>query len=164
MEEKVFREIYDKAINFRGRIINAITLLERHIDVIISDYFCGTNPKSDELMNVVFATNKITFDSKREVLKYVLTKGVYINILNDNPSLFSDLIKIGDFRNILAHHPICTTEEADKEYLDNNKIGFTKFKNSADDHFYSEDEIKKYEELILDYMNYFRGFMGAKTL
>lgn len=56
----------------RGMIINSMTILEKYIDVFLSNHFCTQKAKRTEIMNCLFATKYITFESKRIIMDYIL--------------------------------------------------------------------------------------------
>ncbi len=54
-----------------GEIISRTVNLERIIDTMIASYFCHDDTKRDELLKLVLCTERITFESKRQVLKWI---------------------------------------------------------------------------------------------
>ncbi len=102
MDKETYQQIWKEASMARGAIINQTALLEKHLDEIIARYFCGMTNKRNELINCVLATDKITLDSKRKILRYVINKN-YPQFNNDNKKWFNDFQKILENRNTLAH-------------------------------------------------------------
>ena len=47
-------------------------MLERIIDDIIANYFCGQTKKKMELLELIISTNRMIFENKIQVLKFIL--------------------------------------------------------------------------------------------
>jgi len=92
-----------QAAHTRGVLINQIILLERLIDSYISKYFCKTQDKATELMDMILATRRMTFDGKTEVFRAILDK-LYPEKKKENSTIAKDLKFIIEERNMLAHY------------------------------------------------------------
>ena len=55
-----------------------------------------------------------------------------LEFVKENPNIFSDIKKLIDERNIVAHYLLDTSEAGKSEYINNGKIGFVKFRNSTE--------------------------------
>lgn len=86
----------------RGVLINQVILLERLIDRYISEYFCNVPDRATELMDMILATKRITFDSKAQVFRAILDK-IYPDKKKENAGIAKDLQFIAEERNMLAH-------------------------------------------------------------
>ncbi|QGW28411.1 hypothetical protein [Phnomibacter ginsenosidimutans] len=92
-----------QASHTRGVLINQIILLERLIDSYISKYFCNTQDKATELMDMILATRRMTFDGKADVFRTILDK-LYPEKKKENSTIAKDLKFIIEERNMLAHY------------------------------------------------------------
>ncbi len=109
-----------------GEIISRTVNLERIIDTMIASYFCHDDTKRDELLKLVLCTERITFESKRQVLKWIFE--TYDNsIIKAYPTLFKDLQNIGEYRNVLAHNHLDTTQFITDNIARKTKVN--KYKN-----------------------------------
>jgi hypothetical protein len=162
MDKITYEKIVYEAYRYRGTVINETTLLEKHIEQIIADYFCGKQTSMSDELIAVLLSEKITFDSKRHTLKYVIDRA-YPEFKIKHPSWFSDLEKIMQQRNIFAHYPLSTNIEAEREFL-NGKIGFAKFKGDVSILYYSKHDIHNLTTMIIKYVSAFRKLIGLEEL
>jgi len=104
-------------------------ILERAIDHYLSWYFASNDPlKYEELILLIFANERISFESKRQIFTFLLKKH-HDPFLIKNPNLIKDLIYIIEQRNILAHYDY-DSDELTKDGL--TQINFVKYKNTLD--------------------------------
>jgi hypothetical protein len=139
-----------KSTELRGRIIEQAITLERYMDYYIASHFCKDNNLRREFMSLIVSTDRITFESKRQVLK-VLIETYNKDFSAANPKIFSDLIKIMENRNQLAHYMINPSEESQKKFTNNGTITFKKFKNDLQDVEYSKQHVEELSNLISHY-------------
>lgn len=127
--DKVVNELFDYATTTRGMIINQTIMLERAIDEYLCLHFCKTQEQRTELMDLVFGTERMTFDLKKQIFK-IISSRYHPNFSKENPIIHSDIKIIVETRNIFAHYLLDTTENGIKEFDQQDKIiGFIKFKN-----------------------------------
>jgi len=78
------------AFHRRGVILNEVVMLERIIDEILANYFCGTTPKKQELMELIICTNRMIFENKIQVLQVLLERHKP-DFLKANPTIIKDI-------------------------------------------------------------------------
>ncbi len=151
MTDEQFRFEYEHYTNLafhrRGVIINEVVMLERIVDEILSNYFCGTTPKKQELMELIICTNRMIFENKIQVLKVLLEKHKP-DFLKANPTIINDIInKIIVERNIFAHYWLVTSKEL-SDFISKNQTVFIKFKNTTEYIYYDDDKFETICRLI----------------
>lgn len=97
-----YEKYFELASLRRGEIINRSIGLEREIDKQIANYFCGSEEQRDEMLIVLLSTNKLTFESKLQTLKFIIEKNGE-GFKKQNPKYLQDLEAIMQHRNKLAH-------------------------------------------------------------
>jgi hypothetical protein len=116
MDEKYLKSVtaaeklHKKARYIRGRFLNFVAVIEHDIDVILTRYFCT----EDEYKRALFfskVTEKISLNKKKEILIDIV-KNDYPQYWDENKQFLTDLQKIQEFRNKLAHSIIDISEEA----------------------------------------------------
>jgi len=115
----------------RAEFLESFVGLEKMIDFYLAFHFCpdptdGT--LAHELMDAIICTDRITFESKRQVFQFLVKKhnpGFY----EKHKTIFSDLTEFMQTRNILAHYSIYTGTDAVESFTQNGNITFIKFKN-----------------------------------
>lgn len=122
-------------VELRGRIIEKCTVLEFYMDLYISQYFANDERKQDEMHNVILAC-RMTWDSKRQVLDYILSNHRK-SVIHNNPALLKDIQKIIEHRNIFAHYPIA--QQGDGK--GNSTRVFLKMKNTWETIPFTEAEV-----------------------
>lgn len=145
MTDEKFRFEYERYTNLafhrRGVILNEVVMLERIVDEILANYFCGTTPKKQEMMELIICTNRMIFENKIQVLKVLLEKHKP-DFLKDNPTIIKDITdKIIPERNIFAHYWLVTTREL-SDFISKNQIVFIKFKNTTEYVYYDDKKFK----------------------
>lgn len=137
--ELEYQNYTELAFHRRGVIINQTIMLERIIDDIIANYFCGQTKKKIELLELIISTNRMIFENKIQVLKFIL-KNNNIAFLTENEKAFSEILNlIIPERNIFAHYWLETSKKL-STYIKEQKTVFIKFKDTTD--FVEYDEIK----------------------
>lgn len=100
---------------FRGLVISNMSLIERFVDNILAEFFAGNNGRYDDILGLVFCTDRITFYNKLCILREILKnnhnkiyKDKYHKILNQ---MIDELLP---FRNKFAHCPITSVTGNDE--------------------------------------------------
>jgi hypothetical protein len=97
MDKELMRADYlaytNLAIYRRGTIINETILLERLIDDYIASYFCGEDVKKIELVDLVISTNRMIFENKVQVFKY-LVEHHDKELIKKNPDMINDILNV----------------------------------------------------------------------
>jgi hypothetical protein len=148
------------AFQRRGVIINEVVLLERVIDEILAYYFCGSNPKKQELMELIICTNRMIFENKIQVLKVLLEKHKP-DFLKNNPTIINDITqKIIVERNIFAHYWLVTSAEL-STFVKAKQTVFIKFKNTTEYIYYDNNSFAAICEVIAKAIKIFIAFQQA---
>ena len=133
-----------------GEIISATVGLERIMDSFIGEHFCSDKSKKTELVNLLLSTERITYESKRQVLKWIVETH-YPNLKELHPTIFNDMQEIGELRNTLAHGYLNIhnfVEHTHKEIL-----SVKKYKNEGLYINLERKALKEYWEMIINYSN-----------
>jgi hypothetical protein len=128
--------IVSDAMSIRGFYITDTILIERVIDGYLAQYFCKTQYRQKEILELILSTESMPFERKRQILKVILNKH-HPNIEKEYPNLFPYLVKIIEQRNIFAHYLLDTSKAALKRYP--KEIGFVKFKNETSTIWYNNE-------------------------
>ena|SRR5258708_27825322 len=145
MDDK-FEERFKDMIVLRGGIINEVIFLERVIDDFLSNYFCPDHEKRDEMMELILTNERYALGSKIDVLVRILEKH-YNEFYKANPTIKGDLVFILEKRNVLAHILLDTTFNG----IENETIGFIKYKNRKEIIYFKEDDKIGLNEKIQKY-------------
>ena len=101
-----------------------------------------------DLVEMVFATKRITFDYKREILNGILNKYYPpLTTIKDEKTLCNKIKSIAEKRNIFAHYPLSVDEASVKLFKENATLFFLKYNNSVTKEKFTKSDI---ENLILD--------------
>ncbi len=158
------RTVYTyQAANTRGVLINHIILLERLVDSYIAEYFCGVGGKSVELMDMILATRRITFDGKMQVFKMILDKQ-FPRELNKHSEYAKSLQLVSNRRNQLAHFLLDHSPEAIERFVKTSAFTLLKIDNVREPKIYDFAKIKetgdlanKYIDIVTEYLKTQRG-------
>ena len=136
------------ASSARGQVINVIASLETHMDIFLSQHFCSTTEKQDEMLELIFC--RMGFRDKLQVFKFIID-----NFQKDWGKKYSnfnaDLGKLYDERNILAHYPLDTSPEGIDYIHKSGKVLLIKFKNKTNREEFDEVRINKNLKQALNY-------------
>ena len=142
----------------RGEIIARTVNLERIIDTFIASYFCHEDKKRDELLLLILSTERITYENKRHVLKWICETYAK-DLIKQYPTLFKDLQKIGEFRNILAHNHLDT--DGFVQYETKQTTVINKYKSKKEVFEITEPIFKGWVELITKYHHILQNWDGT---
>lgn len=137
----------------RGTLINEIVVLERMVDSYLCTYFCDKEQKRADLLNVVMATERITFESKRQILKVIMEKHDPKTV-SDNPDIFKDIQYIGEQRNMLAHYLLYFTPDTEK-LLKEQTFTLARFRNGVTYETFDKERGTRLITLINKYVKVF---------
>ncbi len=151
-----------QASQIRGVLINHIILLERLMDSYISKYFCQTEEKATELMDLIISTKRITFESKAQVFKTILDK-VLPERKNDNQKLAKDFQFIAGERNMLAHYFLDITQPSvDRYKTDGSTITSLKIEKTRTSEIFDFERVKKLGDIVDSYNTYIIEILNKK--
>ncbi len=145
----------------RGEIIARVVYLERIMDAIIANYFCDNDNKIDEIRMLILSTERITYENKRQVLKWIYEKH-QSDIFKSHPKIFKDMQEIGEFRNVLAHNHL-DIDVFLKNELDGKTI-IHKYKNKKYVVEITEPVFKEWVAKILKYTHALMHWEGKTYL
>jgi len=118
-EEKLrisFVKMHHLLAQHRGTFLSLMSLIEANIDSVLSDYFCSyDSEKMNEIKYILFATNKISLSSKRQILMSIIKKN-YDEFQKKYSSLESELIALFKRRNIFAHERFVFSDDRIKGF------------------------------------------------
>lgn len=135
----------------RGVLINHIILLERLMDKYISEYFCNTSDKALELMDMILATKRITFDSKAQVFRTILDK-LYPEKKKENATIATDFQFIAEQRNMLAHFFLDTSPDILSNFSElNGAFTLLKIEKTRSWEVFDFKRIKKIGDMVALY-------------
>jgi hypothetical protein len=160
-EEKGFTDITQNCFKVRGFIINQTISLERIMDRYISKYFSNDETKIEELIELVFSTKRIAFESKRQIFKYIVDNHNK-DFLKKYPDVCSDLKKIEEHRNVFAHYYLDNSDEGE-EMFKNGKMGFVEFLNKTETIYYTRQGLNKIYDMLNKYLTAFAEEMNEEV-
>lgn len=152
-----------QAANTRGVLINHIILLERLVDSYIAEYFCGVGDKSIQLMDMILATRRTTFDGKMQVFKMILDKQ-FPKELNKHSEYAKSLQLVSNRRNQLAHFFLDHSPESIERFIKTGAFTLLKIDNVREPKIYDFEKIKetgdlanRFINIVTEYLNTQRG-------
>jgi hypothetical protein len=139
------------SFDIRGMIINSMTILERTMDVFLSNHFCSEIEKRVEIMNCLFATKYITFESKRQILNYILITH-YKKSESRLKDINADLDRFNQHRITAAHFVVDYSNEAIQHYNKTKEVTFLKFEKSFEKEFFNIEKAYEISKKMDDYI------------
>ena len=143
------KDFHDNSALMRGHVLSKVIVLETMMGAFLSKHFCKTKKLQTQILETIFATTKITFDSKRDAINAIMIKD-YKKFLEENKHFNSDLQEISKQRNIFAHYPLNTLEKGKELFKKNKIVTFIKFKNSTDFEAYDIDSVNRFLKKVSD--------------
>jgi hypothetical protein len=158
--EKIYKPYAWQVLQVRGLIIQEIVTMERLVDAYISGYFCPTNEKRGEMLDLILSTNKITYEAKAHVVREILNRE-FPGKKNEHTALYKDLIYIAEERNKVAHYMIDASQDCiDKFIEDKETVSLLKFEKTRSRETFTKERIEKVvkkvhvlTEKFIDYNN-----------
>jgi hypothetical protein len=120
-----------------------VAVIERDIAVILTEYFCTSDPEKQELFfRHVVTSPSFTLRAKKEVLIRIVKKD-YPRYWDDHSEVLKDLDEIMAFRNKLAHSVVDVSASALARPLEKG-VGFVDWKDGEPitDEQFQEWEVK----------------------
>lgn len=110
--------------SLRGTILDGCIIYERIIDDFICQYFGANEYKRNQLKEFIFSTEKITFDSKRQIF-LGLVSVIFPDFKKEHPKFDKKLQELVSLRNLLAHSELVRdVNERENE----NDISYIKYR------------------------------------
>ncbi|MEE1946710.1 hypothetical protein VRU48_16415 [Pedobacter sp. KR3-3] len=137
----LLKEHIKKANYTRGLVINTIVQVEYMLDRLLAEYFTSDNNRYEDMLLLVFSTERITLDSKRRILEVILKKW-----FKDQHTKYSKNLRYMEnqmipIRNRFAHSP---TEYMIKN--DGTIIDLIKVKDKQETISFNENQITELKE------------------
>ncbi len=110
------------------------------IDFRIAFYFSDNEAKAYELMDVVIATNRITFENKVQIFKIIIERHKP-EFIQSNPKIFNLIFDLIKERNVFAHYNMFSGDSALEKYQQ-GVFCFVKFKNDREIIEYTREKIE----------------------
>jgi len=148
--EHELSEYLSYADRMRGAIISHTILLERNMDLFICRYFCPTEIKVFELMELL-VSERVEFMKKTQTFVQILRKECNKNGEDFNktyPRISKDLQEICETRNDFAHKLLITPIKSD---IGKHVVILKKFKDDTEILSYTEQQIDDYLAKIEKY-------------
>ena len=147
----------------RGHVIQIAIELEMKINLFLSRHFGRNSKIKDDLFYHLFITNKISFDSKIELLDITI-KQYYTGFKKRNPDYCNDLKNIIKARNNFAHAHLDITQKG----KDNIKIGtlsLTKYSKAVLTHNedYTQAKVEELTNLMYKYIEEMNRLISEKN-
>lgn len=143
-----YKEVSLNGFRIRGYFINEVIVVERLMDRFIAKHFTPDTAKQIELIELFISTKRISFEGKRQAFKFIVDHH-YATLFENKDLIYTNLKKIEDFRNILAHNILDTRPES-AEDIKNGTIGFLKFENDTTLITYTQTDIDNFVKMIAD--------------
>jgi hypothetical protein len=150
-QENIINKLQEVGYFYRGQLINDLIYLERLIDEAVSRHFCTDLERKKELMELMLSNERIGFYNKVQIFEYIF-KTHKPEFVKANPNIFSDLKKLIDERNIVAHYLLDTSETGKEEYINKGNIGFVKFRNSTETLWRTQEMYLNFHQLTSNYI------------
>lgn len=143
------QSLYERSIKIRGQIINDTIVLERTLDAYLSMYFSGVAEKGMQAYQLIFATDRMSFESKKQIFYFILQ--TYIpDALSRYPNINKDLTFIIEKRNIIAHQLFSLTDE--DVLKQDSQVSFIRVKNTEQLHPITNEVLNDILSKIKDYL------------
>jgi hypothetical protein len=123
MSDLTVQEYSDMVALHRDILITEVIRLERLMDLYLAAHFCKEDDKREEIMRLIF-TDKMMFSIKKDILFAVLKEHNKKFIEVQHPKFKSDIVKIMEARNVLAHRVVEWPDNAPIDYKP-KELGFT---------------------------------------
>jgi hypothetical protein len=136
----------EQAFKTIGEIIASVSALERIMDSFIAEHFCKEKDSKKELCNLILSTNRITYESKREVLHHILNKH-FPSFIKSHPTVLKDMQDIGELRNVMAHGLLDIQNFVNNTR--NKKVVLKRYKGETEYMIFNHNEVRQ----IIDKIN-----------
>lgn len=125
--QRAAEKIHEKARYLRGRFLNSVAVIERHVALILTDYFCTSDQEKRGLFFYHIVTAPFfSLKNKVDVLFRIVQKD-YPRYWDEHGNILKDLEDILAFRNKLAHSVVDVSGTALERPLEDG-IGFIDWK------------------------------------
>jgi hypothetical protein len=151
--EKETKKLLLSAAIIRGTILNSMTMLERMIDIFISNHFCKDPDLRDELLMTVFATKMMIFENKRNLFNHLLITHDKKYDKRKVEGLHTKLDEFNKERNKLAHYSLDISDEAIVRFGKTKEVIFIDLNKKWGEVIYTIEKAKAYSKSIESYIS-----------
>lgn len=161
-EDFAIPDMVKASVYARGNVIAKFSFLESLIDAFLSYHFGKNQKTAIELIELLFSTNKITFDNKRALAFQILSIH-YSDSLSKCKHFNRDMSSIAEQRNIFAHQHIKLGIISNCKYDLDGTLIFTKNQASKNVSEYNFYKIKELLDLINNYIIFFSDLLKQQS-
>jgi hypothetical protein len=142
-------ELLEYGTKIRGSVLTKVIALESALNLALAQHFCRGNEMESTLIEMVFATKRVTFDHKREILNGILKKYYGVESTVKGAKTISNKIKdVAELRNIFAHYPIAIDNDSISDFKSDKTLNFLKYSYSETKEKFTQDRIEKFISTI----------------
>jgi len=127
-----------RSIDYRGRIIDEVTHLERMLDVYIASYFCESIDKAREFANIILGSSRISLDGKRKLFD-TLIKLEHPDFFKINTDFNKDMNTVMYERNSFAHNMLYSGDVAIEQH--ETHVWLQKFNVKNREEWYDDEKV-----------------------
>lgn len=124
-KHRAAEQLHERARQFRGRFLNHMAVIERSIALLLTYYFC-TEDSSKQAIFFGSIASAMSLNAKRSVLIEIVKKD-YPRYWDEHSQFLSDLQRLQEFRNKLAHSVVDVSDAALARPLELG-VGFVQWK------------------------------------
>lgn len=153
---KPVNELQFKSAQFRGNILDSVSMLEMIMDVFIATFFCRNEQRIKDMQMFMIGDNRMSLESKRQVFYAIATRYYknWYNSFSPDKKLNKALIDIIEQRNIFAHCVLDIRSESVIKFKKTGVVSFLRFKDDVSPFYYTDETfLKLYEDIL--YIHYF---------
>ena len=123
------KKIHERARYLRGRFLNTVAVIERSLAIILTDYFCTSDPSKREIFfKDIVTSHSFSSRAKKDILVKIVKRD-YPRYWDENKTILKDMDDIMTFRNKLAHSIIDVSADALSRPIEEG-IGFIDWKEA----------------------------------
>lgn len=167
----------NKSIEYRGKILNMMTLLEFMLNAYIARYFCGEDlHKIEKMVLLVLGDDRITLSSKAQIFhqiaikedkewydRYVSNRKI-IKPKSSSQNMNNDLNYVIQERNVFAHRIIAFDDVYPFPDRPTDTIRFVRFKNDLEPLDYTKEKFDELYLVIAKLAEHFSNHEGIRKL
>lgn len=165
-------EAVEKSIQYRGKILHAISDLEFLLNTFIALHYCGNDDeKAYEMQKVILGDDRINLYAKVQIFHFISIKhynnwvikyaSIRLTQSKKNNNLYNDIVYCIEQRNIFAHRILDRDMLVDQNTypLKKGYIRFAKFKNEITQIDYNDEAVNELYNLIAYVVRYLNDFI-----
>jgi hypothetical protein len=126
MDDIVPQQMFQKMALMRGYFLNRITVIEKHMEMFIANYFCKTEDQEIELVDWLLGDLLVSFEGKRVVFMKIIEKHYNESFKKDSNTI-TKLRDVQSTRNKFAHRILNVSDEAIVRFKKDGTVGLVQF-------------------------------------